>query len=117
MKTTPPLPPLSDDVLDGIDPSVRGLVVTLRDHGFNTIDSGDGVTPKDCETNPVPHVIMQVDPSQLVAEADRLVELVASWGLASLNTAPDGQGIDACYLPASKRAHLVLWGMTDAVLP
>ena len=49
-------------LLAGLDPGIRVLVWFLRSHGFDTTDSGDGVSkdPDPTEVWPAPHVHMQV---------------------------------------------------------
>jgi len=105
--------PLTADELDALDPGVRDLVVWLRSHGFNTTDSGDGVTKRaagNTDALDVPHVFMRVDLSvHLRAEALRLQYLL---GLFAHLTPQPGR-IEASYDPANGIAILMLMGVSD----
>lgn len=106
---------------DALDPGIRDTVRILRAEGFDTMDSGDGVS-KTAEGGwdmdaiiPVPHVAIRVSPSDVAAEADRLVSICA--GLFGRRVVPtetrqgaDEVEIHASYDPASGVALLVLIG-------
>lgn len=87
-----------------LDPGIRNLVMALRAAGYNTTDSGDGVSkPKDWyesgEALPYPHVaIVLADASRLVVEAHRLqawLDLVwgGGWTVEASFRPSDGVGI------------------------
>lgn len=114
------------DMVAGLDPGVRRLVVWLRSHGFETTDSGDGktkfehgFTDDDCIVT-YPHVAMKVQPDKLVSEADRLCALLESeHGLIVEPTPPeppDPPQIDAFYSPGSGYAMIELKHVTDSML-
>lgn len=72
-----------------LDPGIRELVRDLRSRGFETTDSGDGVSkPASERVFEVPHVACAVDPSSLLAEADRLIAAL-----------PEGWRVEATYFP------------------
>lgn len=61
---------------DALNPGIRETVRMLRDHGFDTCDSGDGETAEfECDPG-FPYVHMTVDPVRMVQEADRLLEIM-----------------------------------------
>lgn len=103
-----------------LDPGIRRVVQVLRTHHFQTTDSGDGVTkcdPKsptymECAIN-VPHVFMTVDPTVLVTSALRLHRVITALGVV-LNSEIR---IEASYDPADDSAMLMLFGLTDDMLP
>lgn len=65
-----------------LNPGIAYTVQVLREHGFNTTDSGDGETHDfECDL-PIPYVHMIVDkPGRLVSQADRLAALLESKGV------------------------------------
>ena len=69
---------------DALDPGIRETVRLLNKWGFSTRDSGDGTTkiaagwaPYD-EALPYPHVFCAVAPTQMIAEAKRLLAVLGS---------------------------------------
>lgn len=70
---------------DELDPGIREVVKMLNDHGFETSDSGDGVSkPKEWfesgEAIPFPHVILPVPKEQMIVMAHGVQELLgAGW--------------------------------------
>ena len=96
-----------------LDPGVRRLVQLLREAGFETIDSGDGVSkPEDERALHFPHVFCRVPVDRSLAEADRLLELVR--GLLQRRAKPL---IEVNYDPAERLALLMLFDVSDADLP
>lgn len=65
-----------------LDLGIRETVRFLRDNGFNTTDSGDGVSkPKgDCVIDES-HVFIVCDIEELIYEADRLYDLLIDKGI------------------------------------
>lgn len=124
MTTTAPMPPLASEVLEQLDPNIRRVVATLRAHGFDTFDSGDGSAFDEKEAFygegtciPAPHVHIAVTPEALVSEADRLMALVSTWRLPAVpNQVPD-LGVEAVYMPSTGTAALALVGITDEMVP
>lgn len=70
--------PMPDIDYSLLDPGIVGAVRFLRQHGFNTTDSGDGYTkPKDERTIEGPHVFCVVTHYTVGAlEADRALSLI-----------------------------------------
>ncbi len=61
---------------EALDPGIRWLVRLLNKHGFETTDSGDGVT-KGEDGEDEPHVYMLVeDPDDMIYESHRLMQLM-----------------------------------------
>lgn len=95
-----------------LDPGIRETVVWLRKHGFDTTDSGDGVSKlaRDPEMHKyvldIPHVFMRVARSAVLDEADRLAALVASIPTAK---------VEASYAPGGE-SILALLGVDDTQL-
>ena len=125
--------PLTPEELAALDPGIRSTVAWLRFHGFDTVDSGDGVTkyadaPDEASADvadvgpgwigcalPVPNVAIQVEPDQLVAEADRLAALLLSEHGVTVdpqgeNLVADQAVISASYDPANRTALILLTG-------
>lgn len=105
---------LSEELdLTALDPGIRETVRWLRSHGFETTDSGDGVS-KDLSNEdvlPFPHVAMMVPPDELVAEADRLAALLREAGHDIQPQGPEGTtapAIQASYDPANGIGMIVL---------
>lgn len=97
-----------------LNPGIRATVRFLREHGFNTCDSGDGVTHEfECDL-PGPCVHIQCDPHQLASEADRLVALLKGVGI-NFDDCPDPQddpeaaakfpNVEAFYFPLGEDRH------------
>jgi hypothetical protein len=101
-----------------LDPGIRDVVLWLRWHGFNTTDSGDGVTkfpdgvPVDMDVLPWPHVFMVVEPAErLTDEALRLHALLKAHSLLA-----GEMNITATFDPTDGVAGLMLVGVTSAKL-
>ena len=68
---------MTEAEIEALDPGIRDVVVFLREHGFDTFDSGDGVSKEpDAIYIPYPHVFMRVAPEQIVDESKRLYALL-----------------------------------------
>jgi hypothetical protein len=116
-----------------LDPGIRRLVRLLRDSGFDTCDSGDGVSkfeddaiqPDAC-AEPTAHVYAQVDSEAMISEADRLLALLEAKGRPGLLdetfVEPVSEQVvprvivEAGYYPASGKAMVSVHGVTDADL-
>jgi hypothetical protein len=109
--------------LSTINPGIREVVRRLRDAGFDTTDSGDGVTNVAAGMEgalKVPHVHMFIrltldtKDAHFFNEACRLRDVVESWGveLGGLNPA----SVQAMYDPCDGIATVTLYGVTDADL-
>lgn len=96
-----------------LNPGIVKTVEWLRNHGFETCDSGDGQTHDyECDL-PVPYVHMMVDPSKLVSETDRLVKLLSEQGvkLEPMNQEGTTPTVDGGYSPLSGLASISLWNV------
>lgn len=92
-----------------LDPGIRRTVMWLRSCGFETTDSGDGVSKSpvgdDGELD-FPHVFMTCDPFDMVAEARRLLGLLTGLGL-------DFGRVEASFSPNDGIAVIALTGVLD----
>jgi len=111
-----PLPPI-----EGLDPGVNRLVNLLRSVGFETTDSGDGVTKfvpgsgwdRD-ELIEAPHVFIQVMRGEVIRESERLVRVLALHGVEVKAINTDGDPfIQASYDPVNGVGILELYNVTD----
>jgi len=60
-----------------LDPGIRDVVRLLNDNGFETTDSGDGVSkPAAGIVFPFPHVAAVTTPGTMVADAERCAALL-----------------------------------------
>lgn len=98
-----------------LNPGIRRVVAFLRDHGFDTRDSGDGETHEHACDQDVPYVFIAVEPDDLVAEARRLRKLLLKAGVVTHPLDEDGTlaCIEATYNPAHPLAVLTLWNVSD----
>jgi hypothetical protein len=91
------------------------VVRLLRENGFRTTDSGDGVTNVAAGMEgalPVPHVHCVVhDWHDVAPEAHRMMRLIAQLGLLG-----DQVTIEASYSPLDGVATISLYGLDDASL-
>ena len=93
-----------------LDPGIRGAVMFLRAHKFNTTDSGDGISKlvggrqaDDC-INDFPHVFMVTPPGQeAFDEAHRLWDLIQKYIVD-----PEGIVVELMYSPIDGTAILGL---------
>lgn len=93
-----------------LDPGIRDLVVWLRSKGFDTCDSGDGVTKVERGNEgviDVPHVIIRVGPEECISEAHRLQDCLAVAGVT-----PEEGRIEVSYDPANGVAVMALLGLS-----
>lgn len=102
-------------MIPGLDPGIGEVVRWLRGHGYETTDSGDGVSkfaggdpPEDAM--PVPNVAMVVAPEAMVGECDMLHMLLVTNGLTG-----EGVTIQGTYEPGGP-AVILLLGLDDALL-
>lgn len=83
-----------------LDPGIRDVVRMLNAHGFETSDSGDGVSkPQDWydlgEAIPFPHVVAVTTASTMIDDAERMAAILGpEWN------------VEAQYQTLSKSAHL-----------
>lgn len=95
-----------------LDPGIREFVRFLRMHGFDTSDSGDGVSKHpEARGFDSTHVAITVEPARLCLEADRLMALLQQQGLEPMPLGPDEDDsltIEATYNPAEFGYALIL---------
>lgn len=111
---------MSDEDFDisKIDPGVRMLVSLLRQHGFDTTDSGDGQSKEENGLD-VPHVHIVCHAQLLVYEADRLHRVLAMHGVTIQPIAQEGAPcVQATYDPADvdSTGMVSLFGVNDAMI-
>lgn len=111
-----------------IDPRIRGLVVWLRDMGFETCDSGDGVSKfedrsrnEECELD-YPHVFIHVSPETLLLECNRLWIALVNAGLriGPLSSKDIGKrlpGVVGRYEPGDYHSFIELVNVTTDMVP
>jgi hypothetical protein len=90
---------LSDQVIADLDPGIRAVVTLVRAHGFETTDSGDGMSKAadyDCRLD-FPHVFCVVSPERLIAEVQRLKSLMPDWTVEGSHKAGEPNAILALY--------------------
>jgi len=123
--------PLTSEEVEDLNPGCRRLVQFLRSAGFETFDSGDGVTHEFTNDNDCPYVAMRVSKFELADETDRLFHVLKDAGIVtermnSDNTKPTIQVTYAPYvwdndpdddLDDDLAGELVLFNVTDAMLP
>jgi hypothetical protein len=100
--------PLSDAEVECLDPGIRDVVVQLRAAGFETTDSGDGVSkPKDdmCVLDH-PHVFAVTTPELIIHETDRLSAFLGpEWHVEGQYCPKDGK----VFLSAAKMDPVAIW--------
>lgn len=90
-----------------LDPGIRDVVKLFRDAGFNTTDSGDGVSKAPGpHVLPFKHVVAEVSSVSLVAEANRMLQLLKDTGMN------DWQ-VEATYIPNEDLAFLMASELTE----
>jgi hypothetical protein len=103
-----------------LTPGIRRTVALVRSWGFETTDSGDGVTNIQAgmeEAMIRPNVYMAVPSSQLVRECLRLRYVLRSRGVQINTQGPDNAPcIQGMYDPCSDSAGILLMGVDDALL-
>ena len=87
---------------EDLNPGIREWVQRLNEAGFRTCDSGDGETHDHACDREWGYVTMIVeDPGALVEEAQRLVALLQSWGVAIAPMTMEGPTKGGVYVQAS----------------
>jgi hypothetical protein len=104
--------PLSKRHINALDPGIRLTVQWLREHSFETTDSGDGVSKAELIREGyalgMPHVFIQVEPFALLSESRRLRDLLLFRGLRC-----ESGAIQAMYDPADGVAIIALYDIND----
>lgn len=92
--------------VDELDPGIRDIVILLRANGFDTTDSGDGVSKpanwyeSGCAM-PVPNVAATVRHWEMIEEAERMVAILGDgWTVQASYSTHD----KSCILLATKDA-------------
>jgi hypothetical protein len=107
---------------DALDPGIRDTVRRLNILGFETTDSGDGVSklaaghPADEILN-IPHVFIRCSPRDLADVADRLKRDLERNGFCVEPVGHSGIWIQGTLDPADETATIMLAGVTDAAWP
>lgn len=107
---------LTDEDLASLNPGIRHTVKTLREWGFETMDSGDSSTAQfECDLK-CPYVHIKADPLNLVYETERLKSMLAQSGIR-FDSPPNPQddpdafnrwpNIEASFLPLQGRAATI----------
>ena len=113
---------MEDIDYDELDPGIRETVRLLRKWGFETTDSGDGVSKKGTEQEPLmlqfPHVFMRSTSQGLITSAENLHRLMDHHGVSF---DPDFEaerypGIEATYSPTDGAAIILLRDIDDKTL-
>lgn len=111
--------PLPDIDYDKLDAGIRETVRFLRNHGFNTTDSGDGDVR--CAT-PHPMVEIRIDnPEHLTMHARRLYRILSmghdvKFGHDRFEGKDSAPFIEATYDPVLGVATIVLGNVDDELL-
>lgn len=94
---------LLPEIAEGEIPLNENIVKTvalLRQHGFNTVSSGDGATEA-CECDlPYPYVVIECEPLQLATEALLLHELMKARGVEFITEDDLENEIDRAFIHA-----------------
>lgn len=104
---------MSEPDYSKMNPGIVETVKFLRQHGFNTTDSGDGETRDwDCDLG-LPYVHMKVDPDSIALEAQRLMAVLKTKGVEIVEPDEEGtsQNIQATYDPVTDLAYLSLYNV------
>lgn len=108
---------LGDIDYDELDPGIREVVRRLNDAHFTTTDSGDGYSKAEHiasgDAEAIPHVYILVEAGTIVAECERLMALVESWGLVVDAVGEGPIWIQATYDPTSAAGVVMLAGVLD----
>ncbi len=86
-----------------LDPGIKATVELLQSEGFDTCDSGDGVSkdPEDRAMD-VPHVFVAATRYDMLFEADRMLGVLdESWT------------IEASYNPSDRHATILAYRMSE----
>lgn len=80
---------------DQLDPGIRDLVRKLRESGFETTDSGDGVSkPAVARNFDFPHVFAVVSPNHMVRLSHMMASLLpANWLVEATYSTKDKVGL------------------------
>lgn len=114
-----PLRPLDPDTLA---PGIRRTVLLLRSWGYDTIDSGDGVTNREAGmecARDYPHVTISLG-SGFQGLEQAAVALMVGLRKHGISTGPIGSGkpsIQASYDPETNLALLDVMDLDDSMLP
>lgn len=100
---------------ENLDPGIRRTVAWLRERGFETTDSGDGVSKAEAiaegEALETPHVFIVSTPARMNEEAERLLAALSRFGVVV-----GSAEIQATYDPSDGSGAILLCGIDDARL-
>ena len=101
---------------ESLNPGVRGAVRLLHQWGFETCDSGDGMTgDHECDREGA-YIVIVSTPETLAWDADRLKERLEG---IEIDVTPQGQpgpSVQANYCPADYMALIDLHDLSDVEL-
>lgn len=104
---------------ESLDPGIRETVRWLNARGFETTDSGDGVTKfaagySTDEAFDVPHVFIHCNPHDIWVQSTRLLRELTEAGFCVEPVGHSAIYIQATYDPADDSALIALFGVSDA---
>lgn len=92
------------EIRDDVQETMRPLVKWMRDLGYETTDSGDGVANVEMgmeDALEVPHVFAFLDGADAISEADRLFEALGVIGVEAQ--------VEVSYSPNDRKHVLAVW--------
>jgi len=101
-----------------LQPGIKMTVEWLRGHGFNVMESGDGKSGLETESN-MAYASMVVEPSEnLVSETRRLVVLLAERGIRCSDDLEDDVSpfVFAAFEPALDQAVIDVCNVDDDLM-
>lgn len=96
---------ISGDEIRDLDPGIRDIVIKLNKAGFVTTDSGDGRSKDLTDTDVLPfaHVVIQVEPEELLSESRAVRNFIKAIALVY-----EPANIEAVYYPVSGTAIIMI---------
>lgn len=102
---------------DALDPGIREVVRLLRDAGFDTTDSGDGVSkPAVGRTLDIPHVHIRVLRADLIDASHAVRDLLKHRGVRFGKVQAPCPHVEATYSPCDGVAVVSVYGVDGAML-
>ena len=112
---------MTDFNYDELDSGIRETVRWLRDRGYDTTDSGDGVSKGGTEQASTmlnfPHVVIRIVPNKMIHESVRLWETLVEHGIDFEPKNPGyDPGIEVNYSPLDGVATIMLLEIDDKLM-
>ncbi len=110
------LAPLTPEAIAELSPGIRGAVLWLRSHGFDTCDSGDGsnaAAGMECAVD-YPMIAIRATRETLLDEADRCAALLQARGIptvtggGSCSELTDSVQVEASYVPGQSSVIILV---------